>query len=257
MIGMLFESFAVPSLSISSQAVNALYASGRTTGCVLDLGYETSNVAPVFEGYVLPHSVERIDLSGKDVTAYLRRLLKERGYDFTTDAEWDITRNIKESFGFVSNDYRSDCSSVSRDAHPFEREYMLPDGSPLTISKERFQCAEIFFQPQLFGAKNSANVPQSVCGTIETCTDIRKELYGNIVLCGGSSMFRGLEARVLKEVRRTSTDHPVNVVSQRERKYTTWIGGSVLASLSTFPGMQVTKAAYEEHGASVVHRKCL
>jgi len=87
--------------------------------------------------------------------------------------------------------------------------------------------------------------------------DIRKDLYANTVLSGGTTMFAGIDARMKKEI--TALAPPtmsIKVIAPPERKYSVWIGGSILASLSTFQQMWITKQEYDESGPAIVHRKC-
>jgi actin len=87
--------------------------------------------------------------------------------------------------------------------------------------------------------------------------DVRKDLYGNIVLSGGTTMFTGIAERLSKEiVNLAPSTMKVKIIAPPERKYSVWIGGSILSSLSTFQQMWISKEEYDESGPAIVHRKC-
>lgn len=246
-----FETFRCPALFFAPQGVLSLYASGRTTGVVLDVGEGVTHCIPVYEGHALPHSITRSDVAGRDVTQQLQLLLRRSGLRFTTTAETDFVRAMKEEACFVTSNGVMD-EQVEKDA---KTQYQLPDGQAVTISSERYQAPELLFNPSIIGSEEAGAADVLVNSILKSDLDLRSTLFSQIVLAGGSTMFQGFGDRLLHEVRARSPSHTrIRISAPPERIHSTYVGGSILASLATFKSMWVTRAEYEEHGSNILHR---
>ena len=263
MTQIMFETFHVAALFIANQAVLSLYGSGRSTGVVMESGYGVSQCTPVYMGFALPHANLCSHFGGRDVTNYLRKLLTQRGVSFAECCDYtssEIVRDIKEKLCYVTLNLYQDFISAVSSPSALEKSYELPDGQVITLCHERFSCPEVLFEPNNMDM-DVVGIQRLTHNSIMKCdVDIRKELYGNVVLSGGNTMFPGIADRMKKELTALTPSAlikmEIKIVAPPDRKYSAWAGGSKLASLPRFQQCWVSKEEYDEEGPSVVHRKC-
>lgn len=250
-----FETFRAPAMFFSPQAVLSLYASGRTTGVVIDVGEGLTHVVPVYEGFALPHSVVRSDVAGRDVTKHLQLLLRRSGLSFTTTSEFDLVKTMKEESCYVAfNPTKEEESKVAT----APAKYQLPDGGVVELGPERFRAPEVLFRPDLIGSEEMAVSDALVNSVMKSDIDLRPTLFEQVVLAGGSTLFSGFGDRFLHEVRQRAPERTrIRISAPPDRISSAWSGGSILASLSTFENMWVSKGDYDEHGSNIVHRRSL
>ena len=138
MTQIMFEQFNTPAFYVAIQAVLSLYSQGRTTGIVLDSGDGVSHMVPVYEGFNLPHAIERLDVAGRDLTNYMAKLLLQRGLHLTSTAELEIVKDMKEKLCYVAMDYEAEMQAASQPGNLIERDYELPDGQKVKVGNERY-----------------------------------------------------------------------------------------------------------------------
>ena len=188
-------------------------------------------------------------MAGFNLTGYLIELVSARGYSFTGAAERETARDIKEKLGYVATDFEQEMKVA---ASTLEKNHQLPDGRVITVGNE---CPEALFQPSAIGTTQSPGIHETTYNSITNVSvDIHKDLYANIVLSGGSTMFPGLRERLDKEITALAPAPPmrVKIIAPLGRINSAWVGGSILASMDTFPW--ISRQDYEETGPSIVHR---
>ncbi len=213
---------------------------------VLDSGDGVTHSVPVYEGIVLGHAIERTDIAGRECTDRLQLLLRRGGCALTTSSERDMVRQIKEECCRVALNPRDEKSLPAQS-------YRLPDGELIEIGSEAFQAPEVLFQPELIGSEEQGLHQCLHRSLMRSDRDLRSILWKQILLSGGSTMFRGFGDRLLTELRKLSPEGTKIVISAPpQRKWSTWVGGSILAALSTFNSMWVTREDYKEQGPRVL-----
>jgi actin, other eukaryote len=257
MTQIMFETFSSPAVFVAMQAVLSLYCAGKTTGFILDSGEETTHAVPIYEGHAIPHTILRLDIGGRQLTDHLQKIFAERGYSFVSREDRENLCDMKEKLCYVALDFNKELTENSKHFQKFEKLYELPDGNVLPIGNERFRCPEALFQPKHVGLE-SMGIHDLVFQSIRECDlGIRKDLFSNIVLAGGSTMFEGISERLTKEIEFVApTSMKVRVIAPQERKFSVWIGGSIISSLSSFRQSWISEGEYNEFGPTMVHRKC-
>jgi actin len=257
----MFENFHVDGFYLNVAAVFSLYSlGGRTTGCVIDSGHEQTQIVPVVEGKAVSSAITRLEsIGGRDFTEFIRLKTLETWPSFRDSTE--IARDIKQHHTYVALDYertKTEFNPANDSAY-----YELPEGNYIEVKEERFECPEAFFQPSIMG-KDGPGLPECVFQSVMKCNDVIPievscDLYANIVLSGGNTMFPGFPERLMKEMNAlhsaAANDVEVNVMASPDRKYLSWIGAAMMAESSNFNELCVSKAEYEEFGPSIIHRK--
>eukprot|EP01006_Ploeotia_vitrea_P010847 TRINITY_DN28563_c0_g1_i1.p1 TRINITY_DN28563_c0_g1~~TRINITY_DN28563_c0_g1_i1.p1 ORF type:complete len:355 (+),score=37.07 TRINITY_DN28563_c0_g1_i1:21-1085(+) len=248
----LFEKFSVPAISTHTSLVLGLYSAGRTTGVVVDSGYTSSTVAAIYESLFLPHSLNQLPVGGQQLSSYLSRLLaKQDGHSGVMISQEEV-RAIKHSLCYVAADYKQEMDVQLN--QPLEQHYSVPDNQLMKVTTPRFQCPEALFQPPLIDVKDSlGGIHAHIHDTIQKCDiDTRTELYRNILLVGGCTMFEGLRERIEGELQQLP---PATVykkaIAPPERAYSVWIGGAIVADLLEDKGW-VNRTDFLEQGNRVI-----
>lgn len=278
----MFETFNCPGLYIAVQAVLALAASWTSkqvtertlTGTVIDSGDGVTHVIPVAEGYVIGSAIKHIPLAGRDITQFVLALIREReGAKIPPAEALEVAKRVKETYSYVCPDLVKEFNKYDSEEGWFKKYDVLNKVTKATttidVGYERFLGPELFFNPEIFSSDWLVPLPRIVDEVVQSCPiDTRRGLYKNIVLSGGSTMFKDFGRRLQRDVKRAvdnriaiseklsegrikSVPLAVNVISHRMQRYAVWFGGSMLASTPEFYNVCHTKAAYDEHGPSI------
>ncbi|KAL7665225.1 Actin-related protein 3 [[Candida] zeylanoides] len=275
----MFESFNCAGLYIAVQAVLALAASWTSskvadrslTGTVIDSGDGVTHVIPVAEGYVIGAAIKNIPLAGRDITLFIQSLLRDRG---EADTSLQTAERIKQQFCYVCPDIVKEFNKF--DQYPQEKfaQYIVEyadknRSSVVDVGYERFLAPEIFFNPEIFSSDYLTPLPTVVDQVIQASPiDVRKKLYKNIVLSGGSTMFKDFGRRLQRDLKdlvkerielserlsggAKSSGVDVQVISHKRQRNAVWFGGSLLAQTAEFKSYCYTKQDYDEYGPSIV-----
>eukprot|EP00752_Nemacystus_decipiens_P006185 g5581.t1 len=260
----LLETLPTPAVHMALQPVLALYACGPTSGLVVDIGESGTQVAPIFDGFVLEKGIRWVGLGGKDITKHLGALVNAKvglmgGEDFETDNPCDVLKleELKANVCFVSEDVDKDNAKMELS---MSKPYTLPDGTRITLGRERYRAAELLFEPAM-QLRHENSLQDTVLDSILSCErKAWKVLAQTIILTGGTTEMAGLNRRLQKELTKASRANGVRLkytvmVPEDDHNNTVWVGGSMLASTGALDGLWFTRAEYEEYGAGYIHSK--
>ncbi len=263
----LFETFNFPTIHIAMPAVLSLYSTGRTSGTVVDCGDGVTTIAPVYEGFSIPGSIKRMNIGGRDITRYLQLELLRSGYCMSSSSEFEIVRSMKERLGFVLPDTNINGVGDSHegktrindflmyDSTAKAREFKLPDDKVIKISEPALsRPCELLFEPEAAGFEDIPVQDAIYWAITKTDTDLRGKLFENIVLSGGSTLFKNFGTRLLNELLKINKSVKMKIYASPDRKISCFVGGSILASLSTFKNVSISKATYLEDPYCIYHK---
>lgn len=254
---MMFEEFNVNKFFLQTQAVLSLFASGMTTGTVVDWGYDISHTVPIYEGFALPQAIKEFNIAGKELTLYLKEeLLRLSNFEYTESSNnLDVVNRIKETQWYVAQDFDAELKNAS-DQHSAKVVYKLPKGE-IELDKQRIEIPELLFQPSKNG-KTFDGIHKSSFDSIMKCdADIKRDLFSGIVLAGGSTMFEGMKERMKKEIQALApAPNTPEVQAPADRKFSCWLGAAILSKIKSFDSMWIDKAEFDEDPENIVHRKC-
>ncbi|KAM5195812.1 LOW QUALITY PROTEIN: actin-related protein T1 [Hipposideros larvatus] len=253
MAEVMFKTFSVPAFYLSNHAVVALYASASVTGLEMDSGEGVTCTVPIFEGYPLPHAVTKLYVAGRDITERLTQLLLSSGRNFPCTLKKALVNGIKEKLCYVALEPKKELHMRPQEV----LRYKLPDGNVIYIGNLLCQVPEILFAPDQLGI-HSPGLSEMVTNSIMKCdTDIQKNLFAESVLSGGTTLFPGLEERLMKELEQlASRGTPIKITASPDRCFSAWIGASIVTFLSSFKQMWITSSDFMEFGTYVVQRRC-
>ena len=242
----LFEQLGVKAMNIEAQAKCSLFCEGIDSGMVLDSGDGVTHCIPISDGNILRYNIERLDIAGRHITQYLIRLLQRKGYSFNSSADFEFVRYLKEKYCFVSNDIEND-RKLERETTYYNSFHLLPDETRIHISDEKFEAPEILFSPFLIGSDVNG-IPEMMFKSINNCPiDLRKNLYGNLILSGATTLFPGFATRLELEMKKLYKENnlktaenkkikiSINVIDSPRRKFSVFIGASIIGNYYNSP----------------------
>ena len=251
----LFETFNVKRLHIANSSMLGLFSYGKTSGLIVDSGFNITSTVPIYEGYPLSHASIRINIGGEDLSKNLLSMIQNNLDENYIDIKGRILADdIKEKLGYLllNKDDDDDVKDVT---------YELPDGKKIELSKELYKANEILFSPNEENEKEKGllSIKNMVIDSINKCdNEIKNDIKENICLTGGTTLLKNFPEKLKNELSESSEGANFNLSAEQERLFSTWIGGSIVSSLDNFQFMWVNKKEYTDNGKNllVIDSKC-
>lgn len=267
-----FEQFQAPALYFIKPTTLSLYAHGKVTGCVIDSGKDCTVSVPIYQGYEIKNAVRRIEVAGKHVTRQLNRILRQQGYIFHTTSEMEVVKEIKRNMCSI-NPFSEAHATKDAKTQNVEESYVLPDGREIVLEQSLLnEATEMLFDPGLAGMEYEG-VPAALLTSVFTADiSLRQPFLSNVLLTGGSTLFRNYRARMEGELKAQLTMDKFKVKDEQMEQLklsvtsseellsgdqcatnVAWLGGSVLASMASFQNLWISRDAYYEQGSDCLY----
>ena len=241
---LLFEKFNVQKCHIANSSMLGLFSYGKSSGIVVDSGYNVTSTVPVYEGFPLVYASQKINLGGEDLSNKLLEVIKEKlDKTYKTIKGKLLAEDIKDKLGFIG-------LNMSQE-EKIEKKYILPDAKELIMGNELYQANEILFNPG--ENQEMKSVTQMVVDSLNLCDDdVKKDINESICLIGGTSLMKNFPERLKLELSNIQDFGMYNMTPNPERQFSAWIGGSIMISLDNFQYLWVTKEEFDENGKTLV-----
>ena len=241
---LLFEKFNVQKCHIANSSMLGLFSYGKSSGIVVDSGYNITSTVPVYEGFPLVYASQKINLGGEDLSNKILDIVKDKlDKTYKTIKGKLLSEDIKDKLGFVTMNINQE--------EKVEKKYILPDAKELIMGNELYEVNEILFNPG--ENQELKSVTQMVVDSLNLCDDdVKKDINESICLIGGTTLMKNFPERLKVELSDVKDFGLYNMASNPERQFSAWIGGSIMISLDNFQYLWVTKEEFDENGKSLI-----
>ena len=242
----LFDNLNIPALSFCSQPILSIFSTSLTSGIILESGEGITQSCIIQNGIPIKNTFVRCDYGGREVTYYLKDIFKNSGYSFLTFSDILMIKNIKEQICYINVDNK----------FPNESEFKLPDGSNIKIAEEKILSSELLFNPSLNNLKYLSFQEMIIKSVNNFDIQLRRNMYENIIIFGGNTLFKGIQERLNKEIKKLAPKHTkIKILSSPKRINSCVIGGNIISKMSSFNNMWILKEEFLDKGFSIIYDK--